>query len=193
MAFIKICIVVLVAGGLLQSCKDDNKTTIAVVPPAKKISDNYTFMFSENEQKLFQPSRGVPVMLNLDTVCSMAQIRKITTALPFNTAIAFAFTYRDGSSLPKVFHAVYRKSFTTSGGFNPKKILLVEIPDTAAISSYSSGYVEMDPDPDKMDSVVAVFLENAFAIDAKEDRSSYTYKWPGIELGYYHDDCTGIT
>jgi hypothetical protein len=191
MAFTKTWIIALVAGCLLQSCKND-KIVLPAKPPVKTISDDSTFIFSEKEQKLFQ-LHDAPVKFDLDTLYKRSQLGRFRQTIPYETAIACTFTYRDGSSPPKTFHALYRKNRTYSWVPNGQKMLFIQIADTAVLSRYSGGYPEDDPDPQKIDSVVCLFFEKAYAIDAKDNKNARSYRKPVINLCYDNDDYRGVT
>jgi hypothetical protein len=190
MGFTKTCIVVLVAGCLLLSCKN-KKTVVPAKPTVKTLSGNSTFIFSEKEQALFQ-LHDAPVKFNLDTLYRRSQMGEFKQTIPYETIVACAFTYRDGS-LPKTFHALYRKNRTYSWVPNAQKMLFIQVADTAVLSRYSGGYLENDPDPQKIDSVVCLFFEKAYAIDAKDNKNAGRYRKPVINLCYDRDDYRGVT
>ena len=70
---------------------------------------------------------------------------------------------------------------------NGQKMLFIE-DFYSRLSGYSGGYAQNDPDPEKMDSVVSVFLEKAFAIDATDNKSNYNYIVPFIAVVYLSED-----
>src|SRR5262245_24823011 len=133
----KAYIIILAPVFLLQSCKEKSNNKIAEpVKPLKTITDNTTFYFSDNEQKLFEPG-DAQVVVNLDTVNTIGQLAQVNGTIPYEKTVARSFTYPDGSSSPKVFHAVYKKDRSHSWVADAKKSLFIEIPDTATIVSYA--------------------------------------------------------
>jgi hypothetical protein len=190
MSFTQTGLFMLTTTCLLMSCKN-KKYVGPVMAPVKTLMMDSTFRFSENEEKLFQ--RGdVPLVLNLDTVYSIDQLRHFAKTVPYEKKVARAFTYCDGSSIPKVFHIVGEKERSHPAGLN-MRVMIIYI-DSATIISYG-GYevAQHDPDPAKLDRVASVFFEQSFASDAARNKEASNYRTPYVLLSYYDDDIRSAT